>query len=56
MDPLLIIDQDWGKRDNTLTAATEVVGGINNWFNMDNPYTVRTFKDLTIGVGIPVSL
>lgn len=53
MDPLLIIDQDWGKRDNTLTAATEVVGGINNWFNMDNPYTVRTFKDLTIGVGIP---
>ena len=53
MDPLLIIDQDWGKRDNTLTAATEAIGGINNWFNMDNPYTVRTFKDLTIGVGIP---
>lgn len=53
MDPLLIIDQDWGKRDNTLTAATEAIGGINDWFNMSNPYTVHTFKDLTIGVGIP---
>lgn len=53
MDPLLIIDQDWGKRDNTLTAATEAIGGLNNWFNMSEPYTVRTFKDLTVGVGIP---
>lgn len=53
MDPLLIIDQDWGKRDNTLSAATEAIGGINNWFNMSEPYTVRTFKDLTIGIGIP---
>jgi len=53
MDPLLIIDQDWAKRDNTLSSATEAIGGINDWFNMSNPYTVRTFKDLTVGIGVP---
>lgn len=53
MDPLLIIDQDWVKRDNTLTTDRENIGGINNWFTMSTPYTVRTFNDLTIGVGIP---
>lgn len=53
MDPLLIIDQDWTKRDPDLSKTTESLGGVNNWFNMDNPYTVRTFKDLTVGVGVP---
>lgn len=53
MDPLLIIDQDWTKRDNTLSKATEAIGGINDWFNMSSPYSSRTFKNLTVGVGIP---
>ena len=53
MDPLLVIDQDWIKRDNTLTSDRANIGGINNWFNMTDTYTVRTFNDLTIGVGIP---
>lgn len=53
MDPLLIVDQDWAKRDPELSKSTESLGGLNNWFNMNSPYTVRTFKDLTIGVGVP---
>lgn len=53
MDPLLIIDQDWLKRDNTLTAGSLSIGGVNNWFNMSTPYTIRTFNSLAVGVGVP---
>jgi hypothetical protein len=53
MDPLLIIDQDWPKRDYTLTPGTPAIGGVNDWFNMSIPYTVRTFNNLTVGIGVP---
>lgn len=53
MDPLLVIDQDWTKRDPELSRATESLSGINDWFNMNKPYTARAFKDLTIGIGVP---
>ena len=52
MDPVLVIDQDWLKRDHEL-ATSGVVDGVNDWFNMEVPYTVRTFNDMTIGIGVP---
>lgn len=53
LDPFLVVDQDWTKRDHELTEATESLSGLNDWFNMQVPYTVRTFRGTTIGIGVP---
>ena len=52
MDPMIVIDQDWLKHDRQLQQASPM-DGVNDWFNMDVPYTVRTWKDLTVGIGVP---
>ncbi len=53
LDPLLIIDKDWLNKDATLKTNRSDIGGVNDWFNMNTTYTVRTYNDLTVGVGIP---
>lgn len=53
MDPLLVVHSAWCGRDPDLYSMPESLGGINNWFDMKKPYTVRTYKGLTVGVGVP---
>ncbi len=50
-DPFIVVDRAFQDRDRTV--AHPVVDGINDWFGMDNPYTVRTVNDVTFGVAIP---
>jgi hypothetical protein len=50
-DFFLVVDRAFNDRDKSVIYP--VVDGINDWFGMSNPYTVRTEHDATIGVAIP---
>jgi len=50
-DPFLVVDKAFYDRDYTVYYP--VVDGINDWFTMNNPYTLRTHNDVTIGVAVP---
>lgn len=50
-DPFLVVDKAFYDRDHTVYYP--VVDGINDWFVMDKPYTVRKHNNTTTGVAIP---
>ena len=50
-DPFIVVDRAFYDRDNTVYYP--VTDAINNWFIMDQPYTVRIHNGLKVGVAIP---
>lgn len=50
-DVFIIADKSFQDRDKTVYAP--VVDAFNDWFGMDNPYTVRRHNGRSIGVGVP---
>ena len=50
-DPFIIVDKSFYDRDNTVYYP--VTDAINNWFTMNEPYTVRVHNGVRVGVAIP---
>lgn len=50
-DPFFVVDRSFYDRDRTVYYP--VTDAINNWFVMNNPYTVRAHNGVTVGVAIP---
>jgi hypothetical protein len=51
VDPYIVVDRAFNDRDKSVDYP--VVDGINDWFGMDNPATVRTVNKVPVGVAIP---
>lgn len=52
MYPLLVVDQDWSKRDYSIRTCP-YIGGISGWFTMAEPRRTFTHNGLTVGTTVP---